>query len=52
MLPEPIAKAFDNVSLVAVLGTVFGYLPQIAALASLIWYGIRIYDRWKGGRRP
>ena len=27
-----------------VLGSVFGYLPEIAAVLAIIWTGIRIYE--------
>ena len=37
----------DGLSGVAVLGTIVQILPAIAALFSIVWYGIRIYDRLK-----
>lgn len=37
----------DSVSGVAVLGSLIKILPAIAALFSIVWYGIRIYDRFK-----
>jgi hypothetical protein len=27
-----------------VLGSVFGYLPEVAAVLAIIWTGIRIYE--------
>lgn len=56
MSHEHIKAAADGLSIGTVLATLFGWLPQIAALASLIWTGIRIYEtrtvqRWLG-REP
>jgi hypothetical protein len=34
----------DGLSLVTVLGTLAGLLPAIAALFTIIWTGIRIYE--------
>lgn len=50
---ESIKAAADGLSIGTVVATLFGWLPQIAALASLIWTGIRIYEtktvqRWLG----
>ena len=36
--------AGDGISLVASLGALAGWLPAIAALASLVWTCIRIYE--------
>lgn len=35
----------DVISGAAVIGTLAGYLPYIAALGAVIWYAIQIYDR-------
>lgn len=37
-------NVFDGASIVGVLGSLAGYLPNIAAAASLIWTLIRIYE--------
>lgn len=34
----------DTVSGITVLGTIMKFLPAIAALLSIIWYCIRIYE--------
>ena len=34
----------DTVSGITVLGTIMKFLPAIAALLSIIWYLIRIYE--------
>jgi hypothetical protein len=34
----------DGLSLVTVLGTLMQWLPSVAALASLVWSLIRIYE--------
>jgi len=41
----PATVVADAISGVAVVMTWAGYLPDIAALAAVIWYGIQIYDR-------
>ena len=50
----------DAISIGAVAATLAGWLPALAALASLIWTGIRIYEtktvqgwlrKWQGWRR-
>ena len=41
---ETIKQAADAVSIVTVVGTLMNALPAIAALASLIWSVIRIYE--------
>lgn len=43
----------DGLSLVTVVGTLAGLLPAVAALFTIIWTGIRIYEtdtvqRWMG----
>jgi hypothetical protein len=35
---------FDGLSIGAAFGSLFGALPHIAALASLVWTVIRIYE--------
>ncbi len=48
-------QAADAVSLAVAFGTVLKYLPAIAALFSIVWTGLRIYDwfaeRKQKGRR-
>lgn len=38
----------DWLSLGTALATFLKWLPAIAALMSIIWTGIRIYEWWKG----
>lgn len=38
----------DWVSLSTMAATVIGWLPAIAALFSIVWTGIRIYEWWRG----
>jgi len=45
----------DGISVVTVVGTLAGLLPAIAALFTIIWTGIRIYEtdtvqRWMGNK--
>ena len=37
----------DILSWSAVIATLVGWLPPIAAIASLIWTGVQLYDRFK-----
>ena len=42
---SPAAKSvFDGFSIAGALGALMGYLPALAAAASLIWTLIRIYE--------
>jgi FtsH-binding integral membrane protein len=51
---QEVAKLItDGLSVVTVVGTLAGLLPAIAALFTIIWTGIRIYEtdtvqRWMG----
>lgn len=52
-MSEQAKSIFDGVSICSVLGALAGYLPAIAAAASLVWTLIRIYEtrtvqRWLG----
>jgi hypothetical protein len=44
MKDEAIKQGVDAVSIVTVVGTLAGILPAIAALFTIIWTGIRIYE--------
>ena len=44
---EPVKVIGEAISLGIVVGALVKILPAIAALASIIWYGILFYDRWK-----
>ncbi len=53
---ELIKAAGDAVSIITVVGTLIDMLPSIAALITIVWTGIRIYEtdtvkdiisRWK-----
>lgn len=55
-MSEHIKTAIDAASLAATVATIAGWLPAIAALVSLIWTCIRIYEtktvqRWIKGDR-
>lgn len=41
---EAIKQGVDAVSIITVVGTLAGILPAIAALFTIIWTGIRIYE--------
>jgi hypothetical protein len=43
-LPEGTKLVGDGITVIAVVGTLVGYLPPLAALATLVWTCIRIYE--------
>lgn len=48
---ESVKSFCDVASICVVVGTLLGYLPALAAVFTLIWTGMQIYDRIKFGRR-
>jgi len=55
MSVENVKHLFDGVSIASALGALAGYLPAMAAGASLVWTIIRIYEtktvqRWIRGK--
>ena len=54
--PEQLKLIGDALSIGTVLGTIAGYLPAIAAVVTIIWTGIRIWEtktvqNWLKSRR-
>jgi hypothetical protein len=45
-------KIFDGLSVGVVIGTLLGWLPYIAALFSLTWSGIQIYEWYQKKKKP
>jgi hypothetical protein len=43
-LGEGLKNLFDGLSVITVLGTLIDMLPSIAALFTIIWTAIRIYE--------
>ena len=43
-IDEPTKHLLDGVSVVTVMGTLMSWLPSIAALFTIIWTAIRIYE--------
>jgi len=41
---EPAKHVVDALSILTVLGTLMDYLPAVAALLSIVWSLIRIYE--------
>jgi hypothetical protein len=41
---ETAKQAVDALSIATVIGTIAAWLPAIAALFSIVWTGIRIYE--------
>lgn len=55
-LPEGIKHLLDALSIGTMLGTLFQMLPNVAALLTILWTCIRIYEsatvqRWLGRER-
>lgn len=53
---ETIKSVGDALSVGTVIATIAGWLPAVAALVTIIWTGIRIFEtrtvqRWLGRRR-
>lgn len=44
MSVEHVKTAVDGVSLGTVIATFAGWLPKVAALLTVLWTGIRIYE--------
>lgn len=49
-MDEHTKNALDLAAIATTLGALVDLLPALAALASLVWTGIRIYEWWKGRR--
>jgi hypothetical protein len=50
---EAVKQVADGVSIITVVGTLAGILPAVAAIFTIVWTGIRIYEtatvqRWLG----
>ena len=43
-MDEPTKHLLDGVSVVTVMGTLMSWLPAVAALFTIIWTAIRIYE--------
>lgn len=43
-MQETTKTAMDGVSVVTVVGTLAGLLPALAALVTIVWTGIRIFE--------
>jgi hypothetical protein len=43
-IDEPTKHLIDGISVVTVMGTLMSWLPSIAALFTIIWTAIRIYE--------
>jgi hypothetical protein len=41
---ENFKKALDWISTITAVGAITNFLPQVAALFTIIWYGIRIWE--------
>jgi hypothetical protein len=43
-MDEPTKHLIDGVSVVTVMGTLMSWLPSVAALFTIVWTAIRIYE--------
>jgi hypothetical protein len=43
-LSESIKHTMDAISIVTVVGTLMNLLPSVAAVLTIVWTGIRIYE--------
>lgn len=50
-IPSQIKLAIDGLSLGTVVATIVGWLPNVAALMSIIWLGMQMRDWIKKHRR-
>jgi len=56
-VPFGVKAMVDTLSITTLLGTLAGMLPHVAALLTIIWTALRIYEtatvqRWLGKDRP
>jgi hypothetical protein len=42
--PAMLTHAADTVSAAAILGHFAGFLPSIATVGAIVWYGLQIWD--------
>lgn len=49
MMNDNVRHVIDGASFAAVIATIAGWLPPIAALMSIVWLGIQMVDRWRYG---
>lgn len=47
---HPFAKLLDGSALAVIASTLVGWLPSIAAIGAIAWYGVQIYDRFFANR--
>jgi len=38
----------ETISISAILATLTAVLPPVAAIVSIAWYGLNIYEKWTG----
>jgi hypothetical protein len=50
-MSEQIKAVLDWSAVGAAVGTIAGWLPPLAALLSIVWLGIQIFDRLMRGPR-
>ena len=43
-LSEGVKHTLDAISIVTVVGTLMNLLPSVAAILTIVWTGIRIYE--------
>ena len=46
-VPETVKHTLDWAAVGAAAATVAGWLPPLAALMSIVWLGLQMYDRYR-----
>lgn len=52
MQHEHLRLVGETLSVTAIIGTIAGLLPPLAALCAIIWYCVLFYDRFKKKNEP
>lgn len=48
-IPESVSRTLDWAAALTAVATLAQFLPALAAVLTIIWTGIRIYDRLRHG---
>lgn len=49
-LSEPIKHTMDALAIGTLLATLLSWMPAIAAILSVVWLSLRIYESWQNIR--
>jgi hypothetical protein len=45
---EVAKHSIDAIAALGAIGTIAGWMPNAAAFLAVVWYGIRMYEWWRG----